>query len=300
MNAKLAPLVLWVFALSILLPATGCKSVSNPADGISVSPVVTSNTAPKIGIIYNREQAEQLEKGGNRLTSYARAIEENGGTVVILSPLLSKRETKARLDSLDALLIPGGEDINPARYHEKPDPKLEACDNELDAYECKVLDRAAARGIEILGICRGLQVLNVWAGGTLWQDLPSELGTNVIHRRLSPSGDALPCYHGITIEPGSFLWTLFQTNRLTVNSYHHQGVDKLAGRFHAVARSDDGLVEAFEDRTDQIRAVQFHPERLRLEPGYTSFNCIFSDFVSRAAAAAQKRAEVKAVARLAP
>lgn len=280
MYAKSSPLPLFVLALSVLVLITGCKSASIQAGEPTVVPVTVSNPAPKIGIIYNREQAEQLEKGGNRLTSYARAIEENGGTVVILSPLLSKRETKARLDSLDALLIPGGDDVNPARYHEKPDPKLEACDNELDAYECKVLDRAAARGIEILGICRGLQVLNVWAGGTLWQDLPSELGTNVIHRRLSPSGDALPCYHGITIEPGSFLGTLFQTNRLTVNSYHHQGVDKLAGRFHAVARSDDGLVEAFEDQTGNIRAVQFHPERLRLEPDYTSFNCIFSDFVA--------------------
>lgn len=276
---------------AILLCVIGCcfGLVQARAQDTSTQANAAQNKTPRIGIIYNRDQAEQLKKGNHRLTSYARAVEENGGTVVVLSPILSKRETQARLDSLDGLLIPGGDDVNPARYHQRADPKLETVDNELDAYEFKVLDGAATRGIETLGICRGLQVLNVWAGGTLWQDLPSELGTNVPHRILDSSGGALPCYHDIVVEPGSFLGAEFQTNRLTVNSYHHQGVDKLASRFHVSARSSDGLVEAFENSAGTIEAVQFHPERLRLEPDYASFNCIFSNFVAHAASNARER-----------
>ena len=186
------------------------------------------------------------------------------------------------MKSLDALLIPGGNDVDPALYNEKPDKCLEQTDPEFDHYVSNVVSQAAARGIPVLGICRGLQFLNVWAGGTLWQDLPSRppSGTNVVHRILRASGEAAPCYHEITIKEGSFMFRLFKTRRLKVNSYHHQGIKTLAARFHPVAWADDGLVEAFEDDSGTIAGVQFHPEKERvLDP---AFNSIFKDFLLRA------------------
>ena len=114
------------------------------------------------------------------------------------------------------------------------------------------------------------------AGGTLNQDLPTQLRGAVVHR-IRENGVSKPCYHEITIEESSLLYKLFKTRRLRVNSYHHQAADK-AGGYAVAARADDGVVEAFEK--DNVLAVQFHPERARkTEP---VFNSIFEYFIRQA------------------
>jgi putative glutamine amidotransferase len=259
------------------------------AGGMAATPV-----APvRVGLLYNRRQATLLAGGSERLVNYVRAITDNGGTICALSPMLTPAETGKLAQSMDALLVPGGDDVAPCFYGEKPDKSLETTDPEFDLYESNVVSLAEARGLPILGICRGHQFLNVWAGGTLWQDLPTQLhaGTNVVHRIENAEGTAQPCYHDLNLKEGTFMFRLFKTQRLKVNSYHHQGVKVLAPRFHAVAWTDDGLVEAFEDDSGKITGVQFHPEKERaLDP---AFNCIFSDFIQRAGAAALSNARAE-------
>lgn len=256
----------------------------NPAD----QRALTGSKAPVVGILYNRIQAEKLAKGSDTLTNYVRAITDNGGTTTNLSPALTAVEIGNRANEIDGLLIPGGDDIDPALYRADRDECCEASDPEFDRFESNVISAAVGRGIPILGICRGHQFLNVWAGGTLLQDIPTQLHsfTNVVHRTKDATGNIEVCYHWITILKGSYLWKLLHSVRLEVNSAHHQGIQELAQKFHAVGWSDDGLVEAIEDDSGTILGVQFHPERLRLMPNYEVFNGIFVDFVKRAKATA--------------
>jgi putative glutamine amidotransferase len=268
-------------------PLTGTTANLRPADGALAPPAAQV----RVGLLYNRRQATLLAGGDERLVNYVRAITDNGGAICALSPALTADQTDKLAKSLDALLVPGGDDVAPAYYGEKPDKFLETTDPEFDLYESNVVSMAESRGLPILGICRGHQFLNVWAGGTLWQDIPTQLhaGTNVVHRRENAGGVAQPCYHELTLKEGTCLFRLFRTQRLKVNSYHHQGVKVLAPRFHAVAWTDDGLVEAFEDRSGKITGVQFHPEKERALD--SAFNCIFSDFIHRAVLAEQARPE---------
>ena len=293
--SSLIPNSLLTLAFAATVTAAQTAATSDPATrAANPQPPVPRRDivgAPpvRVGLLYDRKQAKRLAAGDDKLKSYVQAITENGGTTCALSPALTAAQTGERVQSLDALLIPGGNDVDPALYHEKPDKRLEQTDPEFDRYVGKVVSQAVARGIPVLGICRGDQFLNVWAGGSLWQDLPTRppSGTNVVHRIPRPHGEAAPCYHEITIQEGSFMFRLFKTRRLKVNSYHQQGVKTLAPRFHPVAWSDDGLVEAFEDDSGKIAGVQFHPEKERgLDP---AFNSVFVDFISRAAQARTAR-----------
>jgi putative glutamine amidotransferase len=217
------------------------------------------------------------------LTNYINAINENGARVVPI-PFQGSTNASALLLTVSALLIPGGDDVDPDLYHEKPAVNLGSTDRPFDDYECAAIRQAEARRIPVLGICRGLQVLNVAFKGTLYQDLPTQLGTNVIHRSRDIDGkpSSQPCFHEITIQKGSLLFHSVKTTHLEVNSYHHQGVKALGEGLVPTAWSDDGLVEGFENKDGTILAVQFHPEKARSTN--LVFNAIFRDFINRAAA----------------
>src|SRR5260221_5961644 len=200
-------------------------------------------------------------------------------------------QTAAALGSIDRLLTPGGADIDPKFYGERRHKKLEKpVDPRFDGYEIAGVRQAKARGIPILGICRGFQLLNVEAGGTLFQDLPSELGTNVTHRIYDKDGGPVRCTHKITISDGSILYGLFMTNRLEVNSYHHQGINALGRGFKVIARTDDGLPEAIENSRSHVLGVQFHPEKDRR--AIPLFNNVFSYFIGQSNAAKGDRLSV--------
>jgi putative glutamine amidotransferase len=160
------------------------------------------------------------------------------------------------------LVLCGGLDVDPARYGEEilPDARVELCP-ERDALEWSLLDLARERGLPVWGVCRGLQVLNVYLGGSLWQDLPTQLPSDVEHSR--PETPDVLAHTLQVIEPGAPV-----AERLTgdarVNSRHHQAVKRTADGFVPVALSPDGLVEAAVlDRGGWwVRAVQWHPENL--------------------------------------
>ncbi len=193
-------------------------------------------------------------------TAYVRALDRAGVVPMALPTMLAPDHAVAALDggAVRGLVLTGGEDVEPARYGAAPHARLENTDPTRDAAELALIAAARARRLPILAICRGIQILNVALGGTLYQDLGSERPGPVTH-----SGD--DSRHAVRIEAGSLLERTLGTRRTTVNSRHHQAIRDLAPGLRAVAWSDDGLIEAAEPAdagAPWTLAVQWHPEDL--------------------------------------
>lgn len=209
----------------------------------------------------------QAESGRHRqpaallYTSYLDALAQAGVAPVPLTPAHSGDAVASILAVCDGLLLTGGGDVHPARYGARPSPHLGAVSLERDALEWRALDIALTRGMPVLGICRGLQVLNVFLGGTLYQDLESEVPAP--HGQSRGWGDAA---HAVTVAEDSLLGRIVAAPTLRSNSYHHQAVRTLAPGLRAVAHSEDGLIEAIEAaEPGWVVAVQWHPERRAAE-----------------------------------
>ena len=172
------------------------------------------------------------------------------------------------LDECDGLLITGGEDIYPLYYGKEFDTSIcEAFDLHRDTLEFMAFEKALHRGLPIFGICRGLQLINVALGGSLIADIPSELGTEVIHR----CDNRPDCLHPVTVNGNSLLYSITGAKEVYVNSIHHQGIDRLADELKPAAFAPDQLIEVIEWRDPTIHnnflmAVQWHPERLTVTP----------------------------------
>ena len=198
--------------------------------------------SPKVLVVY-RENAE--------VQPYARAIESAGA-----EPVLAEARTGLTIGACSGLLLTGGDDVDPALYGEIASPETEPPDRERDAVEAALIDEALARDLPLLGICRGMQILNVHRGGSLVQHLP----TAARHVRRTPDR-SLPA-HRVAIEPGSLLATIAGRDAWDVNSRHHQAVARLAGGFNICGRDpEDGTIEAIELPSRRyVLAVQWHPE----------------------------------------
>jgi putative glutamine amidotransferase len=216
--------------------------------------------------------------------AYVHAVTHAGG-VPIMIPSLGNSETLRTLyDLVDAILLPGGGDIQPALYGAQPHPTVTYVDELLDETELAVARWALAEEKPVFGICRGQQTLNVAAGGTLVQDIPSEVPGALIHRFQPRNALA----HPILVEPGSRLADLFGTTSLDVNSVHHQAIDEVAPGFVVTARSPDGIAEGLEHPNHRFAvAVQFHPEELI--PGHEACERLLRRFVAEAGAHATRR-----------
>ncbi len=255
--------------------------------GVSIT---VSADSPRIGLIYRAEAFTKLEqKGEDGLRRYREAIETHGGLITVLSQTYDPEALESCLEQLDGVLLPGGIDVDPKYYGEEPHECLGKVDVGLDQLEFKVLDYATKRRLPVLGVCRGLQVLNVHFGGSLIQDIPSQYeGTSKVAHR-NPRGSKERAAHPITIEPGSILYELLGCERIGVNSMHHQAVKALATGFVVSARSDDGIVEAIEySGQPLILGVQFHPEGLRLTDA--RFDALFKRLIAEANKASTRRA----------
>jgi putative glutamine amidotransferase len=195
--------------------------------------------------------------------AYVRAIKEAGGVPVVLPSLCTPSEETWRgyLDIIDGLLLTGGADIDPAYYGQAPHEKLGEVQPMRDATEIPLVRKAIERNLPIFGICRGIQVLNVALGGTLYQDLPSEFPSEIHHRQTDLGYTRSDFCHSITIEPGSRLASIVGCTEMQVNSLHHQAVRDVAPGLKVVARAPDGVIEGLEsERHRFVLAVQFHPE----------------------------------------
>ena len=192
------------------------------------------------------------------LPGYADGITACGGLPVIL-PLTSDKRLVNRFFSMcDAILLTGGQDVSPLLYGQQPRPGTETCPLR-DAQDSLLLELALMQDKPLLGICRGLQPMNVFLGGTLWPDLPAEL-PGTAHKMLPPYDRAA---HSVSLVPGSPLARLTGQSVFQVNSCHHQGIHRLSRQLSPMAISPDGLTEAvYMPHRRFIQAVQWHPEFL--------------------------------------
>lgn len=194
------------------------------------------------------------------MRSYVDAVRRGGHLPLVLPATLDEEEAGLQLERIDLLLLLGGGDIAAERFGCKPMATDGVANALRDGHELLLFRLACACGKPVVGICRGMQIVNVGLGGDLYQDLPMQLtGSQVNHSR--PDSKWAPV-HGITIEPDSRLASVLGVERTEVNSTHHQAVRRLGEGLKAVAYSEDGVVEAIEHATLPVAAVQFHPERL--------------------------------------
>ncbi|HEX8692074.1 MAG TPA: gamma-glutamyl-gamma-aminobutyrate hydrolase family protein [Longimicrobium sp.] len=190
---------------------------------------------------------------------YVTAVEEPGGTAVLLTPGHDPESVARLVGIAHGLVLTGGEDVDPARYGQAPHPELGTVSPARDEIELAALAEALRREIPVLAICRGMQLLNVGLGGTLYQDLPSQRGRDLLHEQDAPVTHR---WHHATVRPGSGLEEIFGTGDLFINSFHHQGVDRLAPALEATVWAEDGLVEGVEGKEHPwLYGVQWHPER---------------------------------------
>ena len=184
--------------------------------------------------------------------NYYNAVSALGATPYPFDKL-APRESVLRAD---AIIIPGGCDVNPALYHEENVSSVDI-DDELDRIELYVLSEARELKIPVLGICRGLQIMNVFLGGSLIQ--------NVEHCEIHKKENDMDKVHGTTVyKEKSFIYDIYGSERISVNSAHHQAIKALAKGLRAVQHSDDGVIEAVCHESLPFYGVQWHPERMCL------------------------------------
>ncbi len=196
------------------------------------------------------------------LQYYHVAISKSGGMPVIMPPFTDQQLIDEWLDTIgvDAVLLTGGADIEPHRFGELPHEHIGRMSAQRDDCELKLLDCAIKRKLPILGICRGMQIINVGLGGTLVQDMKSELGEQfAYHDQTCPTTQPV---HKVAFESGSKVAQLFGGTELATNSHHHQCVKALGNGLKITGKSEDGIIEAIESPQQPIVAVQFHPERM--------------------------------------
>jgi putative glutamine amidotransferase len=194
---------------------------------------------------------------------YVNGVLDAGGVPVLLPPLTDLVALRALFERMDGILLAGGEDVAPEIYNEQQHPQLGSVSTERDAAELMLARWAVEEGKPLLGICRGIQVLNVALGGTLWQDLLAQCPGVQDHQ----SGEKAQCWdtfdHTLQLDTDSLLATLLHTTALGVNSLHHQAVNQVGQGLRVVGRAPDGVVEAVEGTGDGfVVAVQCHPEQL--------------------------------------
>ncbi|MFN8496616.1 MAG: gamma-glutamyl-gamma-aminobutyrate hydrolase family protein [Anaerolineae bacterium] len=250
---------------------------------------------PLIGIPTHNERSKE-DKVPPRYAmsqSYTWALEEVGGAPILLPLLQNKAILRQLYDQLDGLLLAGGGDLDPARYGEAPNPYLWDVDVLRDRVETIMTLWALEDGKPILAICRGVQMLNVASGGTLYQDVPSMRPSPITHNWHLKRPRHYRAHH-VDVKPGTRLHDILGA-RVQVNSLHHQAVKDVAPGFVPNAIAPDGLVEGIEKAgTTFVVGVQWHPEVLAIEDA--GMRQLFAAFVDEARAWKARRAKMEQAA----
>lgn len=201
-----------------------------------------------------------ISSDGLRLPeNYSIAISGEKGVPVILAKVEDETLIRKQIESIDGLLLSGGDDVEPKFFGENPHQKMGAIEPGRDLYEMKLIEYALAANKPILGICRGAQILNVQQGGTLYQDIYSQHGDVTIKHNQDAAKDYLS--HSVSISEGTKLHEIIGETEIRTNSFHHQANKHNAEKFIISATSEDGIIEAIESTEhDFVLGVQWHPE----------------------------------------
>ncbi|MCD7820409.1 MAG: gamma-glutamyl-gamma-aminobutyrate hydrolase family protein [Lachnospiraceae bacterium] len=192
------------------------------------------------------------------LPGYMDGISKAGGVPVILPLHSSAEDVMEAFETCDGLLMTGGHDVSPMLYREGIKDTCGTLCTARDLIESALYEKALETGKHVLGICRGIQIINVLQGGSLYQDLPTEFGSSVEHHMKPPYTDTA---HNVNIEQDSPLYEMFHVKHLGVNSCHHQGIKQLGDNLEVMARAEDGLIEAVRHTYQKyVWAFQWHPE----------------------------------------
>jgi putative glutamine amidotransferase len=218
---------------------------------------------PVIGITLMNVQHEGQRALQGVRPMYVEAIAAAGG-VPLLIPLTDDEAITRELYALcDGILLPGGEDLDPATYGEAPHPELGAVDPQRDAVELLLARLTRDDHKPLLGICRGMQTINVAFGGTLYQDLPSQLADPLNHRANTEMNEFTTPTHSVQLEADSWLARQLGTTEIAANTMHHQAVKAVAPGLRITGVAPDGVIEAVEGTDAQfVVGVQCHPEYL--------------------------------------
>ncbi|MBM6828607.1 gamma-glutamyl-gamma-aminobutyrate hydrolase family protein [Anaerotignum lactatifermentans] len=232
------------------------------------------NEKPLIGITPDYSYEKRRFKISE---DYTFAVIQAGGIPILLVP------GEAFPDFIDGLIFSGGGDINPLLFGEEPIWENGEISPLRDEYELALCKEALKTDIPILGICRGMQIMNIAAGGGIYQDIAAQTGTTLKHSQQAPR----PCgTHSITPTEGSLLARLWQKEKIIVNSVHHQAVSFLGAGMTAAAQSPDGLTEAIEAADKPfVLGVQWHPEAMRTKEQ----EALFAHFVQAAMCYRERR-----------
>ncbi len=219
---------------------------------------------PVIGITANSILANEKSSAQVSLSqTYIDAVLHAGGAPVILPPTLAGEALKSMLARLDGVLLSGGSDIDPARFNGVPHPRVYGIDAARDEMEIQLVRLAAENGKPFMGICRGIQSVNVALGGSLFTDISDQLA-GALHHDNYPNVPRNYLAHSVSLEASSRLAGILRGESIQVNSLHHQGIEHPAARLQPVAYAPDGLIEAVELPGHPFGlAVQWHPECLQ-------------------------------------
>ncbi len=225
--------------------------------------------APIIGITGYADRSARPPNIGTFAVSrtYVHAVTRSSGAPLLIPPRLDPTLLRAIFDGVGGLILSGGGDIHPSFYHAQDKGLLWRVDEERDRAELALAQWALAEGLPTLAICRGLQVLNVANGGTLIQDIPTQVPNGLSHS--SVAGRPVPdIAHNVTVEATTRLSSIIGEGTVGVNSAHHQAADATGDDLLVAARAPDGVIEGLEARDHPFCiAVQWHPEVMIDEPG---------------------------------
>lgn len=246
---------------------------------------IENHSRPRIGVPY-RTYNEEVKGMRGKYEKYLRAIEQASGIPVEISLALPSNELEALAGTLDAIVLPGSPaDVNPALYGAARHPESAAADADLERTDKALLEHAFAEAKPVLAICYGMQILNVFLGGSLIQDIPSELRTAIQHTWDGASKGAPEPFHAVRFGSDSRIAKTFGALEVQVNSSHHQSIREPGRDLRIVGRAPDGVVETVEWTGDSnwVTGVQWHPERMA---GDALAQTLFRELIAAARGAA--------------
>jgi putative glutamine amidotransferase len=219
---------------------------------------------PRVGVPY-RTRNEELNRTRVKYEKYLHAIEKAGGTAVEISLGLAPDDLRTQARSLDAVVLPGSpSDVNPSLYHAVRHKKSDEADADRERTDYALLEHAFGEGKPVLAICYGAQILNVFLGGTLIQDISSEMPASIEHTWIGSKEGKPEPFHGATFQAESRIAKIAGASERKVNSSHHQAIREPGKNLRIVGRAPDGVIEAVEWTGDAnwVAGVQWHPERM--------------------------------------